>query len=161
MGRLTVIILLLISTSCSNNDVSIEIMSGVNQFNLDESSQAVVTGVSVTGEEGNYSFRVTLQSPDTGCEQYADWWEVFDVEQELVYRLTLGNSHVNDQPFSTIGFPVEIPQNQRVYIRGHMNNLGYGSLVFSGSVTEGFRRDTMNALASLERANPQPPECAF
>jgi len=37
---------------------------------------ASVTSVVVSGEAGNYALDVTIESPDTGCNQYADWWEV-------------------------------------------------------------------------------------
>ena len=62
----------------------------------DVSSLASVTEISWTGEEHNYTFSVTLRSPDTGCEQYADWWEIIDLEGNLIYRRILGHSHVNE-----------------------------------------------------------------
>lgn len=37
---------------------------------------ADVTSVIISGEDSQYQFMVTISSPDTGCEQYADWWEV-------------------------------------------------------------------------------------
>ena len=42
---------------------------------LENSVVADVTAVEVRGEEGAYTFSVTVSSPDTGCDQYADWWE--------------------------------------------------------------------------------------
>ena len=39
-------------------------------------SAAAVTAVTATGAPGTYTFSVTVESPDTGCAQYADWWEV-------------------------------------------------------------------------------------
>ena len=58
--------MLLIAVACSSSP------------EVDESPEqlADVLEVSPSGERGAYSFAVTLRSPDTGCERYADWWEV-------------------------------------------------------------------------------------
>jgi len=45
------------------------------EINTNEEEQAIVTAVSVSGSENSYNFSVTIQSPDTGCDQYADWWD--------------------------------------------------------------------------------------
>jgi hypothetical protein len=52
----------------------------------DDAVTADVTAVRVSGAPGAYTFSVTLSSPDTGCDQYADWWEVITPDGELVYR---------------------------------------------------------------------------
>ena len=65
-----------------------------------ETVHADVTAVSVAGEAGAYTFEVTVRSPDTGCEGYADWWEVVSPDGELLYRRVLLHSHVDEQPFS-------------------------------------------------------------
>ena len=128
---------------------------------IDEDEQAVVKGVSVEGEERNYTFTVTLQSPDTGCEQYADWWEIVDPQFEFIYRRILTHSHVNEQPFSRSGGPVDIFTDEEVIIRGHMNNLGYGELVFRGSVSDGFFPDTLLTVVDISGTGPQPSGCEF
>jgi hypothetical protein len=134
---------------------------GVLQLSVD--SQAVVQSVMVSGSEDDYRFNVSLLSPDTGCEQYADWWEVLTPDSTLVYRRILTHSHVNEQPFARSGGPIGIKQDEQVIIRGHMNNFGYGSFAMTGSVSEGFTRDTLPSTYAtrLESARPLPDGCAF
>jgi hypothetical protein len=90
-----------------------------------QTSFADVLSVRVTGNPGGYQFGVEITSPDTGCEQYADWWEVISEDGELLYRRILLHSHVNEQPFVRSGGPMEIQANSIVYIRAHMSTAGY------------------------------------
>lgn len=130
---------------------------------IERDSQAVVEAVTFSGEEENYTFQVRLRSPDTGCDQYADWWEVFNEDGQLIYRRILAHSHVNEQPFTRSGGPVNIKNNDFVYIRGHMNNLGYGSLVFGGTIQDGFGAQELpiEFAADLAGVEPLPTNCAF
>ena len=134
------------------------------EMEVEELAEGVeVVSVSATLSGGNYTFSVELSSPDTGCDQYADWWEVIDNEARLRYRRILTHSHVDEQPFTRSGGPVTLDSTTFVWIRGHMNNLGYGAKVFRGSLKEGFVADTLAAsfgedLAQLE---PLPANCAF
>jgi len=127
------------------------------------SGEAVVTNVSVSGDENAYTFSVIIESPDTGCDQYADWWEVFDLNGKLLYRRILAHSHVNEQPFTRAGGPIEISKDLEVYVRAHMNNSGYSSKVFKGSLTNGFVADDLNIefAKDLEEAEPLPEGCDF
>lgn len=129
----------------------------------DEQPVADLVSVAVTGEAGNYTFAATISSADTGCEQYADWWEVADAETgELLYRRILAHSHTNEQPFTRSGGPVPIEPDQSVLIRGHMGGMQsrYGGQVLGGSVEAGFEPVT-DSLASLESVEPLPTGCAF
>lgn len=124
---------------------------------------ADVISVAVTGEPGNYTFATTLSSADTGCEQYADWWEVADLNTgDLIYRRILAHSHTNEQPFTRSGGPVEIRSDQTVVIRGHMGGIqsNYGGQAFSGSVENGFE-PIEDPLPSLEAVDPLPQGCTF
>lgn len=125
--------------------------------------KAVVVSVTTSGNENAYTFRVGILSPDTGCNQYANWWEVITENGELVYRRILGHSHVNEQPFIRSGGSVTITKNQVVIVRAHMNTLGYGTKTFKGSVSNGFVAfDTENNFASeLATLEPLPTGCAF
>lgn len=124
---------------------------------------ADVTSVIISGEDSQYQFMVTISSPDTGCEQYADWWEVLSESGDLIYRRVLAHSHVDEQPFTRSGGEVEILRNQKVWVRGHMNSTGYGGASMLGSVEEGFRTEAMPAdfALALELEQPLPSGCAF
>ncbi len=84
-----------------------------------EESEVVadVQEVSVSGSPGDYTFSVTVSSPDTGCEQYADWWEVVTPEGELVYRRILGHSHTDEQPFTRSGLCVGVGGGRAAAVR--------------------------------------------
>ncbi len=128
---------------------------------LNDSADALK--VNVTGKAENYTFSVTLESPDTGCDQYANWWEVITPGGDLVYRRILGHSHVNEQPFTRSGGPVHISGDQEVIIRAHMNNTGYGGKALRGSVKAGFKPVALEKdfARNLETEEPQPSGCAF
>lgn len=122
-----------------------------------------ITDVTVSGDKNNYEFNVTVKSPDTGCDQYADWWEVFDLNGKLIYRRILAHSHVNEQPFTRAGGPIEISKDLEVYVRAHMNNSGYGSQVFKGSVEKGLSAANLELefAKDLEQVAPLPIRCDF
>ncbi len=125
--------------------------------------QARVAEVSLQGESGAYQFSVTLSSPDLGCEQYADWWEVVDNSGSLLYRRILTHSHVNEQPFTRSGGPVEISETVEVWVRLHMNNTGYSPNAMFGSPQGGFEsRDFPEDFAiDLDQQAPLPDGCRF
>ncbi|MEQ8715250.1 MAG: hypothetical protein RIC80_19670 [Cyclobacteriaceae bacterium] len=137
--------------------------SGTPTQSAQGSAAADITAVSVSGPTGNYTFRVTISSPDTGCDQYADWWEVLDEDGGLVYRRILAHSHVNEQPFTRQGGTVRIDQSDNVWIRAHMNNSGYGGVTFYGTPLGGFEAKEMpeGFGANVEKESPQPTGCAF
>lgn len=125
--------------------------------------KANVTAVSTSGTSGAYTFYVTLKSDETGCAQYADWWEVLNDKGDLLYRRILVHSHPDTQPFTRSGGPVNIEKDSIVYVRAHMNTLGYVGDVFKGSVVHGFKHATELPTFSqkLEIQNPLPNGCAF
>jgi hypothetical protein len=133
-----------------------------------EGPTADVIGVSISGEPGAYTFSVEVASPDTGCEQYADWWEVVSADGELLYRRILLHSHVDEQPFTRSGGPVPVNADAVVIVRAHMGgselaNGGYGGQVMEGAVNGGFtaRQGDPGFAADLASAGPQPDGCAF
>ena len=124
---------------------------------------ANVVSVEVHGDPGNYRYSVGIRSPDEGCSQYADWWEVIDEEGRLIYRRILLHSHVNEQPFVRSGGPVNITADEIVVVRAHMNPGGYGGAAMRGSVSEGFARAEPPAgfAPGVEELTPLPASCAF
>lgn len=119
--------------------------------------------MAVSGEDGGYTFSVTVSSPDTGCDSYVDWWEVVTPAGGVVYRHTLLHSHVNEQPFTRFGGPVDVEAGDDVIVRAHMNTLGYGVAALRGSVASGFAPATLGVgfASDVESMDPQAPECAF
>lgn len=130
---------------------------------LDIQSSAKVTAVECVGQPFNYTFEVTIESADLGCEQYADWWEVLTPDSKLIYRRILTHSHVDEQPFTRSGGIVNTGADDPIIVRAHMNNLGYGMQVFSGTPREGLVIDSLDQSfgLSLESIDPLPNDCAF
>ena len=125
---------------------------------------ADVMAVRASGSPGAYTFSVTIRSPDTGCGQYADWWEVLTPEGELVYRRILAHGHVDEQPFTRSGGPVDVDESARVVVRAHMSGGGYDGVAFAGSVVSGFSADgslTAGLAPELSEVSPLPSDCAF
>lgn len=77
---------------------------------------ANVVLVKVRGIANSYSFSVEIESPDKGCSQYADWWEVLSEDGKLIYRRILAHSHADEQPFIRSGGPVKIDTDAIVWV---------------------------------------------
>jgi hypothetical protein len=140
--------------------------SAVEDSALDRSEErddvANVIAVGATGDPGAYRFSVEIASPDLGCEQYADWWEVLSEDGDLLYRRILAHSHVTEQPFVRSGGPVPIDPEQVVWIRAHMNPGGYGGTVFQGSIQSGFKEvELSQQFSAAAELPPLPTSCAF
>jgi len=130
---------------------------------MTESIFADVLTVEVAGQANSYQFNVQVSSPDTGCDQYADWWEVLSEDGNLFYRRVLLHSHVSEQPFTRSGGPVPIDSNTVAIVRAHMNNGGYGGAALRGSASGGFETVQLKSgfAADVEALPPLPEGCAF
>ena len=146
--------------------------SSVNQAQINSTSTiamnenqqtAKVTEVQATGASNNYTFAVTVNSPDTGCDRFADWWEVITPEGELLYRRVLLHSHVDEQPFQRTGGKVAIAPEREVIVRVHMSDSGYSPVAQTGTVKSGFTATTLEPdfASNLESVEPLPQGCAF
>ena len=126
--------------------------------------KANVEAVNVVKNSDRYSFSVKLHSTETGCKQYANWWEVLNSKGELLYRRILFHSHPNDQPFIRSGGSIKLDKNETIYIRAHMNNVGYVGDIFVGTVVSGFKKAIKLPTfdnKKLESTKPLPDGCAF
>jgi len=124
---------------------------------------AQVVDVLVSGPDGAFLFEVTVASPDTGCDAFADWWEVVTPAGELLYRRVLLHSHVSEQPFTRDGGPVATGPATEVIVRAHMNTTGYAAGAMRGSFRAGFRPVQLEPGFALdaEALAPLPNGCAF
>ncbi|MEO0770179.1 MAG: hypothetical protein AAFY72_12245, partial [Cyanobacteria bacterium J06649_4] len=128
-----------------------------------ENAEAAVIAVDVTGGPGAYNFSVTVESLDTGCDRYANWWEVITEDGDLLYRRILAHSHVEEQPFTRSGGPVDIGVDDVVIVRSHMHPTGYQAQSYQGSVANGFEAISLPAefAQDLRETEPLPSGCTF
>ena len=161
-----VLVGVLFSGCGSSGDTKIEARISNDEVNVTlevKSSRAYVRNVSVSANESAYTFTVSVESFDTGCDSFADWWEVLREDGSLAYRRILLHSHVGDQPFTRSGSSVAISQDEILYVRAHMNKDGYGPNQYVGSVANGFKEAKTNLAVnpSVELLEPQNQGCAF
>jgi len=146
--------------------VAIALIAGVllimpNSSPANGSPDARITNVRAAGAAGRYTLEVTIRSNDTGCEHYANWWEVVDEHGVLVYRRVLLHDHADEQPFTRDGGPVAIEAGQVVTVRAHVNASGYSPAAMRGSVRDGFKAVDLPSgyAADLAKKPPLPERC--
>ncbi len=124
---------------------------------------ADVVKIQVSGKPSAYRFSVRIASPDKGCQQYADWWEILAADGELIYRRILAHSHVDENPFTRSSLKsLDIDPDATIFIRAHMNNAGYGGTVWTGTINSGLAAvGAPPALPDLATTGPQPNRCRF
>jgi len=135
---------------------------------------ANVVAVSVSGDPGDYTFDVSVESADIDCDQFANWWEVLRADGSLVFRRILEHCHTDengttdpDAPGNTFtrnGGPVDVAADQTVIVRAHMSNAGYHGQVMRGSAEAGFVEATdigSDFAPGVETEPPQPDGCLF
>ncbi len=130
----------------------------------DSAPTADVTAVSVSGAEGAWTFAVTIRSDETGCDRYADWWEVLDADGRLLYRRILRHSHPDEQPFTRSGGPVPAGAGDTLVVRAHLHPDGYGGAAMRGTPGGGFSAAPdigADFAASVAGDPPQPEGCLF
>jgi hypothetical protein len=88
----------------------------------------------VEGGDGAWTFRVTVEHPDTGWEDYADGWDVVTLDGEVLkpdpetpFTRLLLHPHVGEQPFERSQSGIVIPPGvTQVRVRAHDLVDGFG-----------------------------------
>ena len=151
------------ATAAIESTAEEEAMPTTPSITSQETPSADIISLDVSGDPGVYRFSVGVRSPDLGCEQFADWWEVIDEQGDLIYRRILLHSHTGEQPFMRSGGPVPIAPEDVVLVRAHMHPSGYGGVAFKGSIQSGFKEIELDPdfASELENSPPLPEGCAF
>lgn len=154
---------LLAACTGSTGEPATEPFTGAPTTTAGPGAVADVVGVTVSGDPGAYQFAVAIRSDETGCDQYADWWEVLTPSGELVYRRVLTHSHPSEQPFTRDGGPVDAPPDAELVVRAHLHPSGYGGEIHVGSVEGGFTGAPADPGLAPELAvdPPLPESCLF
>ncbi|MEO0887951.1 MAG: hypothetical protein AAFY54_18770, partial [Cyanobacteria bacterium J06648_10] len=137
--------------------------SDSNPLETEERPFGVTAVEAITDTSNSYTFSVEVSSPDEGCDNYANWWEVITEDGRLLYRRILAHSHVDEQPFTRSGGPVEIEPDEVVIVRSHMHPTGYHTQAMKGSFSAGFEPTTLptDFADELAEVEPLPTGCAF
>jgi hypothetical protein len=109
MLRSVLLVLALVVAGCGAGDgdetVAVESVPDVPRMCAD------VENVEITAEaDGTFRFDVTVRSPDTGWEKYADAWEVRGPDGTVLGTRVLTHPHVDEQPFTRSLSGVAIPE---------------------------------------------------
>ena len=110
--------------------------AGTDDLDLREAN---VVDVSFEGQNGTYTFDVTLHHDDDGEEGYANWWQVERLDGTRLGRRELLHAH-SQQPF-TRSETIDIPEDVTcVVVRGHDQTHEYGGLAIVVNLDSGETR---------------------
>ena len=85
---------------------------------------ADVIGVEISGD-GPYTFAVTVSSPDTGWDKYADEWRIESEAGDVLGVRELAHPHVDEQPFTRSLGGVEVEAGSTVVVAARDSVEGY------------------------------------
>lgn len=85
---------------------------------------ADVIGVDISGD-GPYTFAVTVASPDTGWDKYADEWRIESESGEVLGVRELTHPHVDEQPFTRSLGGVDVDTGSTVVVAARDSVEGY------------------------------------
>lgn len=85
---------------------------------------ADVIDVEISGD-GPYTFAVTVSSPDTGWDKYADEWRIESEAGAVLGVRELAHPHVDEQPFTRSLGGVEADAGSRVVVAARDSVEGY------------------------------------
>ena len=98
-------------------------------------SDANVTYVrAILGEDGSWTFYVTIEHPDTGWDDYVDGWDVvtqdgivLKVNSDDPFTRVLAHPHVDEQPFTRSQHGIIVPPGiTYISVRAHDIVDGFG-----------------------------------
>ncbi|MGI9647938.1 MAG: hypothetical protein ACR2OI_05405 [Acidimicrobiia bacterium] len=100
------VVLLLLMAACGGGEEAESVVPGAPGPLCADVIEVVVTPEAA----GTYHFEVTVHSPDTGWEKYADAWEVRSLDETVLATRVLAHPHVDEQPFTRSLGGVAIPE---------------------------------------------------
>lgn len=90
------------------------------------------------GDDGRWSFAVTISSPYDTPDQYADGWRVVGPDGTVYGEHTLAHDHASEQPFTRRQSGVEIPVDvSEVTIEGRDLLNGFGGATRTVTLDDG------------------------
>ena len=134
----------------------------------------IILSTDITQKDNNkYDISVTIQSPNEGCNRYADWWEAITEEGELLHRKILDSSQGFEHQFTSNALIDILDPDQTIIIRGHFSEdidsyrygygTGYTTQSMKGQVSQpsSFQQVRLPSqfAARVERQGEQPKEC--
>jgi hypothetical protein len=70
---------------------------------------ADVVDVTITEQDSTFTVAATVRSSDTGWDKYADAWQIWGPDGEVIAERALTHPHVDEQPFTRSLSGVAIP----------------------------------------------------
>jgi hypothetical protein len=70
---------------------------------------ADVIDATVSDDGGTFTVSATISSADTGWEKYADAWQLWDADGNVIGERVLTHPHVDEQPFTRSQSGIVIP----------------------------------------------------
>jgi len=80
----------------------------------------VIDAKVIRGDDGSFTFNVTVRHEDEGWNHYADHWLLLDNDEQVIAARKLMHPHVKEQPFTRSLSYIQIPDEvTEVTIRAH------------------------------------------
>jgi len=80
----------------------------------------VIDAKVIRGDDGSFTFNVTVRHEDEGWNHYADHWLILDNDEQVIAARKLMHPHVKEQPFTRSLSYIQIPDEvTEVTIRAH------------------------------------------
>jgi len=106
MNKLLILVLLNVLVMCSAHVVANE--------------ADIIDAEVKRGNDGSFTFNVTVQHADEGWNHYADHWLILDKDEQMIAARKLMHPHVKEQPFTRSLSYIQIPDEvTEIIIRAH------------------------------------------